>query len=65
MAAAEFAINNKTHLATKVSLFIVNYGRESMIEVDIRKNGKIKKTTEFMKRVKKIQKEVGVALRKA
>ena len=51
----------------KGMLWLAHYNPEInyRIEVDIRKNGKIKKTTEFMKRVKKIQKEVGVALRKA
>ena len=28
MASAEFAVNNKTHTATKVSLFMANYSRE-------------------------------------
>jgi len=28
LTSVEFAINNKTHSATKVSLFIANYGRE-------------------------------------
>jgi len=28
LASAEFAVNNKSHLATKVSPFMVNYGRE-------------------------------------
>ena len=38
---AEFAVNNKTHSAIKVSLFIVNYGKKLRIKVDIkRKCGK-------------------------
>ncbi len=28
LAAAEFAVNNKVHTATKVSPFMANYGRE-------------------------------------
>ena len=28
LASAEFAVNNKTHTATKVSPFMANYGRE-------------------------------------
>jgi len=28
---AEFAVNNKVHLTTKISLFIVNYSRELSI----------------------------------
>ena len=31
LATARFAINNKTYLATKVSLFMENYGREMKI----------------------------------
>jgi len=43
LALAEFAVDNKTHLATKVSLFIANYGRELKIGVDIRRKIKVKK----------------------
>ena len=43
LASAEFAINNKVHLATKISPFMVNYGRELRIGADIRKKGKVKK----------------------
>ena len=35
------------------------------MEVDIRKKEKIEKATEFVKRIKKMQKEVEIALRKA
>jgi len=28
LASAEFAVNNKVHTATKMSLFMANYGRE-------------------------------------
>ena len=31
MAVAEFAINNKVHMATKVSPFMANYGREEIL----------------------------------
>ena len=61
---AEFAINNKVHSATKVSLFIANYGRELRIGADIRKKGKVEKAMEFAKRIKKIQEEVGATLKK-
>ena len=33
--------------------------------MDIRKKGKVKKMTEFVERTKKVQEEVGVALKKA
>jgi len=37
LALAEFVVNNKVHLATKVSPFIVNYDRKLKMGVDIRK----------------------------
>ena len=33
-------MNNKVHSATKISLFIANYGRELRMGVDIRKKRK-------------------------
>jgi len=65
LVSAEFTINNKVHLATKISPFMANYGRELRIEVDIRKKENVEKTMEFVKRMKKVQKEAGAALRKA
>ena len=62
---AEFAVNNKIHSTTKISPFIANYGRELRMGGDIRKKGKVEKATEFVERMKKIQKEAGVALKKA
>jgi len=47
-----------------VSPFIVNYGRELKMGIDIRRKEKIKKATEFAERMKKIQKETRVALKK-
>jgi len=47
-------VNNKTYLAAKVSLFIVNYGRKIKMRVDIRRKGKVEKVTEFAKRMKKV-----------
>jgi len=41
-------------LATKVSLFIANYGRKMRMKVDLRKKEKIKKVIEFVERMKKI-----------
>ena len=57
-------MNNKIHLTTKVSLFMANYGREVRTEGDIWKKGKVKKATEFVERIKKVQEEVGAALKK-
>ena len=64
MAAAEFAINNKVHMATKVSPFMANYGREIRIGEDIRRKGKVESATEFVERMKKVHEEAEVALRK-
>ena len=50
---------------TKMSLFIVNYGRELRMGGDIRGKGKVEKATEFVERLKKVQEEAGAALRKA
>jgi len=61
---AEFTINNKVHAMTKVSLFMVNYGREVRMG-DIKKKEKVEKATEFVERLKKVQEEAGAALRKA
>ena len=62
---AEFVINNKTHLTTKVSLFIANYGRELRIRVDLRKKEKIEKAMEFVEKMRKVQKEAETALTRA
>ena len=62
---AEFVINNKTHLTTKVSLFIANYGRELRIRVDLRKKEKIEKAMEFVEKMRKVQKEAEIALTRA
>jgi len=37
LATAEFAFNNKIHIAIQLSLFKVNYGRELGMDFDIRK----------------------------
>jgi len=61
----EFEINNKAHSTAKVSPFIANYGRELRMKVDIRRKGKMEKATEFAERMKKVQEEVGVVLKRA
>jgi len=53
LVTAEFAVNNKTHSATKVSLFMANYGREVRMAANIRRKGKVEKATEFAERMKK------------
>ena len=37
LATVEFVVSKKVYLATKISPFIANYGRELRIEADIRK----------------------------
>ena len=64
LVIAEFAVNNKIHSATKVYLFMANYGRELRIGADIRRKEKVEKAMEFAKRIKKIQKEAGAVSRK-
>ena len=64
MAAAEFAINNKVHTATKVLPFMANYGKEMRMGGDIRKKGKVESATEFIKRMKKVHEEAEAALRR-
>ena len=63
LATAELAVNNKVHLAIKISPFMANYRRELRIGVDIRR--KVEKATEFVERMRRVQKEAGAALRKA
>jgi len=64
LAAAEFAINNKVHTATKVLPFMANYGKEMGMGGDIRKKGKVENVTEFVERMKKVHEEVEAALKK-
>jgi len=61
---AEFAINNKVYMATKVSLFMANYGKEMRMGEDIRKKGKVESATEFAERMKSVQGEAEAVLRK-
>jgi len=51
---AEFTVNNKTYLATKISLFMVNYSREQRIGIGIRRREKIEKVMKFVERIKKV-----------
>jgi len=40
-------VNNKIHVATKVSPFMANYGRELRIGADIRRKRKVEKVIKF------------------
>ena len=64
LVSIEFVVNNKTYLATKISLFMANYERVLKLGADIRRKRKIEKTVEFTKRMKRIQKEAEAVLRK-
>ena len=64
LALAEFAVNNKVHMATKNLPFMANYSKELRIGSDIRKRGKVEKATEFVKRMKRVYEEAGAALKK-
>ena len=57
-------MNNKIHIATKVSPFIANYRRELRMGGDIRKKGKVEIATEFVKRMKKVHEEAEAVLKK-
>jgi len=64
LVSAEFAVNNKVHMATKVSPFIANYGRELRMRRDIKKRRKVESMTEFVERMKKVHEEAVAALKK-
>jgi len=64
LATAEFVVNNKVHMATKVSPFIANYGKELRMGGDIRRRGKLESATTFIERMKKVHEEAEAALRK-
>ena len=57
-------MNNKVYIATKVLPFMANYGRDLRMGEDIRKKEKMEKVTEFVKKMKRVQKKAGTALKK-
>ena len=65
LASAEFSINNKIHLTTKVSPFMENYGKELRMGVDLRRKRKMEKIIKFAERMRKVQKEAEIVLMKA
>ena len=60
-----FVVNNKVHLVTKISLFIVSYSTKLRVGANIRRKKKVEKAMEFVERMKKVYKEAGAVLRKA
>jgi len=65
LVIAEFVVNNKVNLATRVSPFIANYRRELQMGADIKRKGKVEKTTEFVERMRRVHEKAEAALRKA
>jgi len=65
LGTAEFAYNNKIHMATKVSPFKVNYGQDPRMGFEGRRKGKYKAAGKFVEKIKKIQEEAKAALGKA
>jgi len=65
LGTAEFAYNNKIHIATKTSPFKANYGQNPRIGFKGRRKGKYKVAGKFVKRMKKIQDETKATLEKA
>jgi len=43
LVTAEFAVNNKVHIATKISPFMANYGRELRMGANIRRKENLQK----------------------
>ena len=65
LATAEFVVNNKVHIATKILPFIANYERELQMGADIRRKGKVEKVTKFVERMRRVQEKVRLVLKKA
>jgi len=61
---AEFAVNNKIHLVTKISLFIANYSKELRMGADIKRMKKMKKNNRICKENKKGLEKNKIVLRK-
>jgi len=65
LGTVEFAYNNKIHVATKNSLFKVNYGQDPRMGFKGRRKGKYEATGKFVEKMRKIQEEAKAALEKA
>jgi len=65
LETAEFAYNNKIHVATKTSPFKINYGQDPRMGFEGRRKGKYEVAGKFMEKMKKIQEEAKAALGKA
>ena len=65
LGTAEFTYNNKIHIATKNSLFKVNYGQDLRVGFEGRRKGKYEAAGKFVEKMRKIQEETKAALGKA
>jgi len=65
LGTAKFAYNDKVNSLMKVLLFMANNGQNPKMGFELRKRGKVAKTKEFVKRMKKIEEKVQVVLKKA
>ena len=66
LGMAEFAYNNKIHVATKILLFKANYyGEDPRIGFEGKRKGKYKAAGKFVERMKRIQEEAKAVLGKA
>jgi len=65
LGTAEFAYNNKVHSSTRTSPFKANYGQDPRMGFEGRKKGKYVRAEKFVEKIKEIQEEAKVALRKA
>jgi len=64
LGMAEFTYNNKVHSSTQMSPFKANYGQDPRMGFEGRKKGKYMGAEKFMEKIKEIQEEVKVALKK-
>jgi len=65
LGTAEFAYNNKIHIATKILPFKANYGQDPRMGFEGRRKGKYEAAGKFVERMKKIQEEAKAVLGKA
>jgi len=64
LGMAEFAYNNKIHMATKISPFKANCGQDPRMGFERRRKGRYKVAGKFVERMKKVQEEVKAVLGK-
>ena len=60
LVLADFAVNNKIHITTKVLPFMANYRRKLRMRGDIRKKEKVESAMECVERIEKVYKEAEV-----